>query len=80
MIIRSSLVRINSSFWPVILSIYTGEGFSVLPLPLGKSHALCRHAVDVWCFKILLAIAPKVAVAEIIGQDMNDVWGPYHLR
>ena len=40
---------------------------------LGKAHALCRHAVDIGCRKPLLPITPKVSIAEIIGQDINDV-------
>ena len=40
---------------------------------LRETHALGRHAIDVWRLYVLLAVASKVALAEIVRQDEDDV-------
>ena len=40
---------------------------------LGEAHALGRQAVEVGRLDALLAVAAEVAVAEVVGQDEDDV-------
>lgn len=43
---------------------------------LGESSALGCQLIDVWCFDFLLAIAAKFSIAEVVGENKNDVrWG-----
>ena len=39
----------------------------------GEAHAFCGEAVDVGRLDLLLAVAAKVAVAEVVGHDEDDV-------
>jgi hypothetical protein len=40
---------------------------------LGEAGTFGGHAVDVWRLDFLLAVAAEVAVAEIVGEDEDDV-------
>ena len=40
---------------------------------VGETDSLGGEAVDVWSFDFLLAVAAKFAVAEVVGQDKDDV-------
>lgn len=41
---------------------------------LGESHPLFGHRVEARRADELLPVTTKVAVAEVIGEDVNDVW------
>lgn len=38
-----------------------------------KLHSLLGHLVDAWGLHDLLAVAPEIINAEIIGEDVDDV-------
>lgn len=40
---------------------------------LGEADSLGSHAVEVGCFDDLLTVASEVTVAEIIGENIDDV-------
>jgi len=43
-------------------------------MALREPYALGRHAVGIWRFYIPGAIAAEVAIAEVVGDEQNDVW------
>ena len=45
-----------------------------------KLHPLLRHAVKVRRLDNLLPVATEIAVSEIIGKDIDDVWLPRRKR
>ena len=40
---------------------------------IGEAQALARKAIEVGRLYFLRAITPEVAIANVIGQDENDV-------
>jgi hypothetical protein len=40
----------------------------------GETHPFPRHAVQIRSADILLAVAAEIAVAQVVGEDVNDVW------
>ena len=40
---------------------------------IGESHAVGGQAIEIRRFDLLLAVAAEVAVAEVIGQDEDDI-------
>ena len=46
----------------------------------GKLHSFLRHPVKVRRLDDLLPIATKIAVSEIIGKNVDDVWLPGRKR
>ena len=49
------------------------RAYTIAGVSLQKSHSFGRHTVDVGGRNTLLAIAAKIAVAEVVGQDENNV-------
>jgi hypothetical protein len=46
----------------------------------GKLHSFLRHAVKVRSLDDVLPVATEIAVSEIIGKDIDDVWLPRQKR
>jgi hypothetical protein len=42
----------------------------------GEFHPLGGHAVEIGCFDDFLPEAPEITIAEIIGEDEDDVGLP----
>lgn len=41
---------------------------------LGKSDPLFGQPIDVWRLDFLLSIAAKLAIAEVVSKDENNIW------
>jgi hypothetical protein len=44
---------------------------------LREAHAFFCQPVDVWSLEMLLSVATQIAVPEVIGDDIDDIGGPY---
>ena len=42
---------------------------------LGKFHPVGGELIEVRSLDLLLAVAPQFSIAEIVGEDENDVGG-----
>ncbi len=46
---------------------------------IGKKHPGLSHFIEIWGFENLLSVATQITIAQIIGQDVDDV-GPGRVR
>ena len=43
-------------------------------IPIRKSHTLLGNRVDMWSGNILAAVETDISVAQVIGQEDDDIW------
>jgi hypothetical protein len=39
-----------------------------------KPHAFPRQGINIWGFNFGLTVGTKLAVAEVVGENINDIW------